>query len=96
MTIQTVEAWNHGIHRDFTDVVLFGVIGGVLLALSPAKQIELVNLARRQNWGAEVAGQRHQAHHGASHAGAQDCSHYADLWKKGENFDPEKLKSQTT
>jgi hypothetical protein len=38
MTIQTVEAWNHGIHRHFTDVVLFGVIGGVLLALSPAKQ----------------------------------------------------------
>jgi hypothetical protein len=27
MTIQTVEAWKHGVHRDFTDVVLFGVIG---------------------------------------------------------------------
>src|ERR1700674_119418 len=26
MTIQTVESWNHGIRRDFTDVVLFGVI----------------------------------------------------------------------
>jgi len=38
MAIQTVEAWQNGIHRDFTDVVLFGVIGGVLLALSPAKQ----------------------------------------------------------
>lgn len=38
MTIQTVESWNHGIHRDFTDVVLFGVIGCLLLALSPAKQ----------------------------------------------------------
>jgi hypothetical protein len=38
MTIQTVEAWNNGIHRDFTDVVLFGVLGGVLLALSPAKR----------------------------------------------------------
>jgi hypothetical protein len=24
MTIQTVEAWKHGVHRDFTDVVLFG------------------------------------------------------------------------
>ena len=33
MAIQTVEAWNHGVHRDFTDVVLFGVIGGILLAL---------------------------------------------------------------
>ena len=26
MTIQTVEAWNHGVHRDFTDVVIFGLI----------------------------------------------------------------------
>ena len=34
MTIQTVEAWSHGVHRDFTDVVLSGVIGGILLALS--------------------------------------------------------------
>ena len=34
MTIQTVQAWKHGVHRDFTDVVLFGVIGGILLALS--------------------------------------------------------------
>jgi hypothetical protein len=38
MTIQTVEAWKHGVHRDFTDVVLFGVIGGILLALSPARR----------------------------------------------------------
>jgi hypothetical protein len=34
MTIQTAEAWRHGVHRDFTDVVLFGVIGGIVLALS--------------------------------------------------------------
>src|SRR5215469_13951935 len=33
MTIQTVEAWNHGVHRDFTDVVIFGLIGAILLAL---------------------------------------------------------------
>jgi hypothetical protein len=32
MAIQTVEAWK--LHRGFTDVVLFGVIGGILLALS--------------------------------------------------------------
>jgi len=38
MTIQTVEAWKHGVHRDFTDVVLFGVIGGILLALSLARR----------------------------------------------------------
>ena len=46
MTIQTVEAWNHGIRRDFTDVVLFGVIGGVLLALSPSKQEAAATVAR--------------------------------------------------
>ena len=33
MTIQTVQARTHGVHRDFTDVVFFGVIGGILLAL---------------------------------------------------------------
>jgi len=38
MTIQTVEAWNHGVHRDFTDVVISGLIGAILLALSPARQ----------------------------------------------------------
>jgi hypothetical protein len=37
-SVQTVEAWKHGVHRDFTDVVLFGVIGGILLALSPARR----------------------------------------------------------
>ena len=37
MTIQTVQAWKHGVHRDFTDVVV-GVIGGILLALSRARQ----------------------------------------------------------
>lgn len=38
MTIQTVEAWNHGVHRSFVDVVLFGIIGAILLALSPARR----------------------------------------------------------
>ena len=33
MTIQTVEAWHHGVHRDFTDVVITGLIGVILLAL---------------------------------------------------------------
>jgi hypothetical protein len=33
MAIQTVEARIHGVHRDFTDVVIFIVIGVVLLAL---------------------------------------------------------------
>jgi hypothetical protein len=34
MTIETVQAWNHGVHRDFTDVVIVAIIGLVLLALS--------------------------------------------------------------
>lgn len=38
MAIQTVEAWNHGVHRNFTDVVIFLVIGVVLLVLLPAKR----------------------------------------------------------
>jgi hypothetical protein len=38
MAIQTVEARIHGVHRDFTDVVFVIVIGGVLLALLPAKR----------------------------------------------------------
>ena len=38
MAIQTVEAWNHGIHRNFADVVAFLVIGAVLLVLLPAKR----------------------------------------------------------
>ena len=38
MAIQTVEARIHGVHRDFTDVVVVIAIGGVLLALLPAKR----------------------------------------------------------
>jgi hypothetical protein len=38
MAIQTVEARMHGVHRGFTDVVLFIAIGGILLALLPAKR----------------------------------------------------------
>jgi hypothetical protein len=38
MAIQTVEARMHGVHRDFTDVVLFIAIGGILLALLPARR----------------------------------------------------------
>ena len=40
MTIQTAEAWVHGIHRNDSpwDIVIVGVIGVALLALLPAKQ----------------------------------------------------------
>lgn len=41
MAIQTVEAWTHGVHRNFTDVIIALVIGVVLLALLPANR-ELV------------------------------------------------------
>jgi hypothetical protein len=38
MAIQTVEAWMHGVHRNFTDVIIFLAIGVALLALLPAKR----------------------------------------------------------
>jgi hypothetical protein len=38
MAIQTVQARIHGVHRNFTDVIFFVVIGVVLLALLPAKR----------------------------------------------------------
>jgi hypothetical protein len=38
MAIQSVEAWIHGVHRNFTDVIVTLVIGVVLLALPPAKR----------------------------------------------------------
>lgn len=37
MAIETVEAWRHGVHRDYTDVVVFVVIGVVLLAAIPPR-----------------------------------------------------------
>ena len=38
MAIQTVEAWIHSVPRNFTDVIVFLVIGVVLLAVLPAKR----------------------------------------------------------
>jgi hypothetical protein len=38
MAIQTVETWIHSVHRNFTDVMVFLMIGGVRLALLPAKR----------------------------------------------------------
>jgi cbb3-type cytochrome oxidase subunit 3 len=38
MAIQTVEAWSHNVHRNFTDVIVTLVIGIILLALLPAKR----------------------------------------------------------
>jgi hypothetical protein len=38
MTIETIQSWNRGVHRDFTDVIIFAVIGLILLALLPARR----------------------------------------------------------
>jgi len=38
MAIQTAEAWSHGVHRNFADVILFLAIGAVLLGLLPARR----------------------------------------------------------
>ena len=35
MAIQTVQAWNRGIRREYADVVIAGLLGGVLLAVTP-------------------------------------------------------------
>ena len=37
MVIETVEAYSHGVHRDFEDVIIAGIIGVVLLALVRSK-----------------------------------------------------------
>ena len=38
MLIQTVETYRHGVPRDYTDVILFGIIGIVVLAIVPSKE----------------------------------------------------------
>ena len=38
MLIQTIQAWNHGVRRNFADVIILGVIGCALLVLAPAKR----------------------------------------------------------
>jgi hypothetical protein len=38
MLIQTVEAYSHGVQRDYRDVILFGIIGIVVLVIVPSKE----------------------------------------------------------
>ena len=38
MSIETVEAWNRGTHRDYTDVVIAAIIGVVLLVVTPPQK----------------------------------------------------------
>jgi len=33
MAIDTIQAWQNGVHRNFTDVVVVGIIGAVLMAI---------------------------------------------------------------
>ncbi len=40
MAIETVEAWSRGVHRDYADVVIVGIIGLLLLAVTPARTRE--------------------------------------------------------
>jgi hypothetical protein len=47
MGIQTAEAWQHGVHRNLTDVVVVAVIGAVLLAVASARQEAAVGVAGR-------------------------------------------------
>ncbi|HEY2851825.1 MAG TPA: DUF6632 domain-containing protein [Gemmatimonadaceae bacterium] len=35
MGIETIQAWQNGVHRDFTDVVVVGVIAAVLMVIAP-------------------------------------------------------------
>ena len=37
MVIETIEAWNRGVHRDFADVIIAAVMGAILLALAPGR-----------------------------------------------------------
>jgi uncharacterized protein DUF6632 len=38
MLIQTLEAYSHGIQRDYKDVIIAGIIGLVLLVIVPPKE----------------------------------------------------------
>jgi len=38
MSIETVQAWDRGIHRNFADVVIFAVIGLILFILLRARR----------------------------------------------------------
>ena len=39
MVVETVESYRNGIRRDFTDVIIAGIIGLVLLTLVPKREI---------------------------------------------------------
>ena len=45
MTVETVQAWNRGVHRNFADVVIVAVIGLILLALSPSRREQSAAIA---------------------------------------------------
>jgi hypothetical protein len=41
MAIETVEAFSHGVRRDYTDVVVAAVFGAILIVAIPGKQEEV-------------------------------------------------------
>src|SRR5438128_517235 len=45
MAIETLEAWSHGVHRDYNDVVIAGIVGAVLLAITPIARQEAATLS---------------------------------------------------
>jgi len=38
MAVQTLQAWNRAIHRDYKDVLIAAIIGAVLLAVTPTRR----------------------------------------------------------
>jgi hypothetical protein len=40
MGVETVQAWNRGVHRNFADVVIVAAIGLILLGLSPSRRAQ--------------------------------------------------------
>jgi hypothetical protein len=38
MAIETLEAWSHGVRRNYLDVIIFAVIGAILLIAMPSKR----------------------------------------------------------
>jgi len=44
MAVETAQAWRHGVHRDYKDVVIAAVIGGTLLAITPSARYRAATL----------------------------------------------------
>lgn len=56
MAIETVQAWNHGVHRQFVDVLVAALVGVILLAVVPPRNDEGTQLYRRNTSSASSSG----------------------------------------